>query len=116
MTAEQVHREVLLANLAPLGTAVRAITPVAERLLWGNAASALVGTLRVLRGQPGAAHATVAAVARQLLAREPLAGSSTWSPAFRRTTCCLYYRVPGGGLCGDCVFTTAPGAATGARR
>ncbi len=24
--------------------------------------------------------------------------------AFRRRSCCLYYRVPGGGLCGDCCF------------
>ena len=24
---------------------------------------------------------------------------------FKRTSCCLYYRVPGGGYCGDCVLT-----------
>jgi ferric iron reductase protein FhuF len=23
---------------------------------------------------------------------------------FARTTCCLYYRVPGGGKCADCVL------------
>ncbi|MFD2121439.1 (2Fe-2S)-binding protein [Streptomyces cirratus] len=26
--------------------------------------------------------------------------------AFTRRSCCLYYRVPGGGLCGDCVLRT----------
>ncbi|MFV2120727.1 (2Fe-2S)-binding protein, partial [Streptomyces sp. Act-28] len=29
-------------------------------------------------------------------------------PALRRRTCCLYYRCPGGGLCGDCVFDAPP--------
>ncbi|MGW4250864.1 (2Fe-2S)-binding protein, partial [Streptomyces californicus] len=32
-------------------------------------------------------------------------------PAFRRRSCCLYWRCPGGGLCGDCVFDSAPGSA-----
>jgi ferric iron reductase protein FhuF len=26
------------------------------------------------------------------------------SSVFRRTTCCLYYRLPDGGLCGDCAL------------
>jgi ferric iron reductase protein FhuF len=25
-------------------------------------------------------------------------------PEFRRNSCCLYYRLPEGGLCGDCVL------------
>ena len=28
---------------------------------------------------------------------------------FRRRSCCLYYRVPGGGLCGDCCLDRPPG-------
>ena len=56
-----------------------------------------------------------AQLANRLLAREPLLGTGTfdhrpddggprpgWS--FTRTSCCLFYRVPGGGLCGDCVL------------
>ena len=27
---------------------------------------------------------------------------------FRRRSCCLYYRVPGGGVCGDCCFLRPP--------
>ncbi|WP_171907136.1 (2Fe-2S)-binding protein, partial [Streptomyces niveus] len=27
---------------------------------------------------------------------------------FRRRSCCLYYRCPSGGLCGDCVFDRPP--------
>ncbi|MFI2643924.1 (2Fe-2S)-binding protein [Streptomyces sp. NPDC018610] len=34
-------------------------------------------------------------------------GTSTGA-TFRRRSCCLYYRVPGGGVCGDCCFARAP--------
>ncbi|CAM5415322.1 hypothetical protein STENM223S_05593 [Streptomyces tendae] len=34
-------------------------------------------------------------------------GSRTGTPPFRRRSCCLYYRVPGGGVCGDCCFVRA---------
>ena len=37
----------------------------------------------------------------------PLSDTGTLGPdgeGFRRRSCCLYYRVPGGGLCGDCVL------------
>ena len=34
----------------------------------------------------------------------PPAVSPQQGPAFTRRTCCLYYRLPGGGLCGDCVL------------
>ncbi|WP_317448016.1 IucA/IucC family C-terminal-domain containing protein [Streptomyces collinus] len=45
-------------------------------------------------------------------------GTSTGTAAaFRRRSCCLYYRVPGGGICGDCCFTrpprSSPGGASG---
>ncbi|MFE0462867.1 (2Fe-2S)-binding protein [Kitasatospora sp. NPDC058965] len=104
---------VLTTVLAPLDAAVRAATPVAERLLRGNAASALVGTLRVMHGQLAAtapaAYRAAEQAARTLLAHPRLAGTLTPDgPRLRRTTCCLYYRLPAGGLCGDCVFDTAP--------
>jgi iron complex transport system ATP-binding protein len=44
-----------------------------------------------------------------LCADERLSDAIVFSDAgYRRTSCCLYYRVPGGGLCGDCVLTTQP--------
>ncbi|MFE4394181.1 MULTISPECIES: (2Fe-2S)-binding protein [Streptomycetaceae] len=110
--ADQLHEAVLLGQLEPLATAVRAAAPLSRRLLLGNAASALAGTLRILD-----AHAPVAARAlvAELLDRPPLAGSGTLrtgprGTAFRRNSCCLYYRLgPGAGLCGDCCFSTPPG-------
>ncbi|MFD8755883.1 (2Fe-2S)-binding protein [Kitasatospora sp. NPDC059577] len=109
--ADQLHTAVLVGHVEPLAAAVRAAAPLSPRLLLGNTASALAGTLRVLDAHaPGAAGALVA----ELLDRPPLAGSGTLSTgprgtAFRRNSCCLYYRVgPGAGLCGDCCFTEPP--------
>jgi ferric iron reductase protein FhuF len=52
------------------------------------------------------AHAPVArAVGQRLLDNAPLTGTGAFTgTTFRRTTCCLYYQVPGGGYCGDCVL------------
>jgi hypothetical protein len=103
---------VLDGLLAPLVAAVRAQVPVAERVLWGNAASAVAGAKRVLGTARPEAAEHAADMAAQLLAAGPLAGSGELLPpegpdrgwTFRRRSCCLYYRVPGGGLCEDCVL------------
>lgn len=102
---------VLHGHLDPLATALRAHHRVAPGLLWGNAASALAGTARQLdhwarsRGD-GEAAARTRSLTAALLAHPLLAGALT--DTLRRRSCCLYYRVPGGGVCGDCCFTRAP--------
>jgi hypothetical protein len=103
--------------LAPLVGAVRAQVPVAERLLWGNAASAVAAAKRLLVVQRPAAAGRAAEVAEAVLVHGPFAGAGELLPprdpdlvwTFRRRSCCLYYRVPGGGLCDDCVLSTVPG-------
>jgi iron complex transport system ATP-binding protein len=112
--ADLVATVVLDRLLDPMIRALRRLTPVAPGLLWGNAASALAGALQVLVGHDPSCPAS-RAVAAQLLAAGPLAGTGVLSdrhghPAFRRRSCCLYYRVPGGGLCGDCALTRPPAA------
>jgi hypothetical protein len=104
--------DVLVGLLAPLVAAVRARVPVAERVLWCNAASAVASARRlVARARPpwGERATTLAeqvlavpvlAATAQLRAPEP--PDLRWT--FRRRSCCLYYRVPGGGICGDCVL------------
>lgn len=93
---------VLRGHLEPLAAALRAHYRIAPGLLWGNAASALTGTARQLGA--AARPLTVA-----LLAHPLLSGTGTLTgTAFRRRSCCLYYRVPGGGTCGDCCFTRPP--------
>lgn len=99
---ETVAGVVLHGHLEPLAEALRSHYRVAPGLLWGNAASALVGTARQLG--PAARPLTAA-----LLAHPLLSGTGTLTgAAFRRRSCCLYYRVPGGGVCGDCCFTRPP--------
>lgn len=105
---------VLQGHLEPLVTALRARYRVAPGLLRGNAASALAGAARQLSGW-ARAHGRPEVAARtrtltaELLAHPLLAGTGTLTgTAFRRRSCCLYYRVPGGGVCGDCCFTRPP--------
>ncbi|MCW2864367.1 MAG: hypothetical protein JWP48_6075 [Actinoallomurus sp.] len=100
-----VRRVVVEGHLRPLVAAVRALTPVAEGLLWGNAASALTGALAVLSGARPASAAPGRRLVEELLGTPPLRGTGTLGPrGFLRRSCCLYYRVPGGGLCGDCAL------------
>jgi hypothetical protein len=104
--------DVLTGLLTPLVAAVRARASVSPRVLWGDAASAVAAARRVVSAaRPGSAGRATA-VAGRLLAAPPLAATAalgapeppdaTWT--FRRRSCCLYYRVPGGGVCGDCVL------------
>jgi hypothetical protein len=105
---------VLHAHLRPLNELLHARYRVATGLLWGNAASALAGAARQLDGW-ARTHGRTDAAARareltaELLAHPLLAGTGTLTgTAFRRRSCCLYYRVPGGGVCGDCCFPLPP--------
>jgi hypothetical protein len=93
-----VHPMIVDGLLRPLRAAMLGIVNLADGLVWGNAASALAGSLNV-----GAADRGRVALVRELIEREPLAGAGAFgADGFVRNNCCLYYRVPGGGMCGDC--------------
>lgn len=103
--------------VGPLVAAVRAEVPVAERVLRGSVASSVASGRRlVARQRPAAADRATGLAERlltgalagtgQLLA--PVPPDERWT--FRRRSCCLYYRAPGGGLCGDCVLHARPAA------
>jgi hypothetical protein len=107
---------VLHGHLEPLTAALVAQYRMSTGLLWGNAASALAGAARELdrwahaRGRRDVAT-RARGLAAELLAHPLLADTGTLTgTAFRRRSCCLYYRVPGGGVCGDCCFTQPPGS------
>ncbi|MEV7009253.1 ATP-binding cassette domain-containing protein [Streptosporangium sp. NPDC051022] len=110
--AEPLYRNVVAELLEPLAGAVGEIVKIAPGLLWGNAASALAGAVRaVARERPGLAGRAVA-LGRELLATGvlrdtgELAEPAPGQPFFVRRSCCLYYRLPGGGKCGDCALIT----------
>ncbi len=99
-------------HLVPLIGAVRAQASISERVLWGNVASSVAAGKRLVGIERPAAAERAALIAERLLATGPLARTGVrlaasdpdlqWS--FRRRSCCLYYRVRDGGLCGDCVL------------
>ncbi|MFD3696241.1 (2Fe-2S)-binding protein [Streptomyces sp. NPDC058646] len=101
----------VLGNLAVFDARLREEFGVSPKVLRGNAASGLVGALRVLTDRVEG-DAAVRAAAALLTDDGPLAGTGTFvhepglGVAFVRRSCCLYYRVPGGGYCGDCVLRT----------
>ncbi|MFI6908321.1 ATP-binding cassette domain-containing protein [Nonomuraea sp. NPDC050394] len=108
--AGPIYRNVVGDLLEPLADTVRGLVKLAPGLLWGNAASSLAGTVRALaRHQPElTAHAV--SLGRELLdigvLRETgeLAEPAPGQPFFVRRSCCLYYRLPDGGKCGDCAL------------
>jgi iron complex transport system ATP-binding protein len=98
--------------LTPLADAVRRLDPLSPKLLRGNAASALIGAGRAYDRYrfPGSRSGSGWELAQRLCADQRLAGAVIFDETgYRRTTCCLYYRTPAGGLCGDCVLTQVPG-------
>jgi ferric iron reductase protein FhuF len=110
--AELSYQVVVEAHLEPLARALSG--RVAIGLLWGNAASALAGALGVLVGARSALLEPAAAVAAALLETGRLRNTgqlavSSAGLTLRRRSCCLYYRLPGGGLCGDCCLIRPPG-------
>ena len=98
-------------SVTPLPTkvAVPASAAVTKNVL----ASALGGAAGMLADSAPEHADRAASVVREMLARPPLMGTAELlrpSPAHARwflvrNNCCLYYRIPGGGTCADCVLT-----------
>jgi len=111
--AELCYREVVQAHLEPLARSLRGL--LASGLLWGNAASAMAGALGVLVSAHPELRSQAAVVASALLDMGQLRGTGQLDITgarlgFRRRSCCLFYRLPGGGLCADCCLSRVPGA------
>jgi ferric iron reductase protein FhuF len=102
--------------LLPLVACFRERFALSPKVLHGNVASALAGASGMIAGVAPQHAARAAAVVDRMLRLPPLAGSGTlvrpdpererWFLV--RHNCCLYYRIPGGGTCGDCVLTPEP--------
>ncbi|MGB6208107.1 (2Fe-2S)-binding protein [Mycobacterium sp.] len=112
---EQLLADIVLAeHLTPLTAALRRLGPISGLLLRGNAASALLGAALVFDRSAKAGPGWQ--LARRLCSDERLSGAVLFDgDSYRRTSCCLYYRAPRGGLCGDCVLTDKPEQVTNNR-
>jgi hypothetical protein len=97
----------------PVAGAFEAVFRLSPKVLQGNVASALAGAAWMLaESVPDRAEAA-GKLAGRMLALEPLRGTgelvqpdesrARWFLV--RKNCCLFYRVPGAGTCGDCVLT-----------
>ncbi|GAA3010108.1 (2Fe-2S)-binding protein [Streptomyces fulvorobeus] len=115
-SADRIREVVQFGHLVPLAEVLRTQERVSAGLLWGNAGSALAGAVRELtgwarsQGRPDVAGRARALGAELFNHPDLAATGAPHGPAFRRRSCCLYYRCPDGGLCGDCVFDRRPGA------
>jgi hypothetical protein len=97
--------------LEPLTSAITTLVPLPTAVTSGNTFSALAAAARLIT--PYAAGRRARAIV-DLIGRTyaPLDGAGVlrWQDErdgqayFRRSNCCLFYRVPGAGYCGDCVL------------
>ncbi|OBG15801.1 iron reductase [Mycolicibacterium celeriflavum] len=99
-----LHRIVVEEHLERLADGLP--VKVAPGLLYGNIASALVAATRALYSVRPQLREEATRLARSLLETGRLAGSGTvkHNLAFRRRSCCLYYRVADGSKCSDCAL------------
>ncbi|MEV5569052.1 (2Fe-2S)-binding protein [Spirillospora sp. NPDC052269] len=104
-TPTDAFETVVDGQLRPLRDTMLKVVKLADGLIWGNAASALAGTLYAARMAPDLAPALIPFV-QDVLSRPPLDAAGEFTPrGYVRRSCCLYYKVPpGGGLCGDCAL------------
>lgn len=87
----------------PIADVVAERFSLSAQIARGNVASGVFGAVRMIRTARPDLAATARALGQSLLAG-PLAGTGALDAEFVRSTCCLYYRIPGGGYCGDCVL------------
>lgn len=106
--AEVIADTVIADQLTGLHAAVRTAVRVADGLLWGNAASALVSASHTVALAQPSEQLTVVTTA--ILSRAPLADRLTRTSAggVRRRSCCLWYRSQHRDNCGDCPLTDRP--------
>jgi hypothetical protein len=109
-------RRLLDEVIAPVTEAVSGLVPVSPRVLWGNVASAVNGAAGMVAAQRADLSEQAWAVAAAFF-RSPRLGRERRppGPSFRRSSCCLIYRLAPAGpraVCGDCVLRgLGPGAA-----
>ncbi|WP_221327770.1 (2Fe-2S)-binding protein [Actinoplanes sp. L3-i22] len=111
--ADRLTETATFGLVQPLLEVFRSRFALSPHVLWGNVASALGGAAGMIADLTPEHAARAAEIVEATLCRPPLRatadlirpdpGRERWFLV--RRNCCLYYRVPGGGTCGDCVLT-----------
>ena len=97
--------------LAPVTAAIARLVPVSGRVLWGNVASAVNTAAAQAAGQrPDLAEDAWQAAGRMFCSPWLRGERHPPGPAFRRSSCCLFYRIApeNPSVCGDCVLARRP--------
>lgn len=117
--AEVIEQVIVQGVLEPAATAFRTRVKLSPHVLRGNLSSSVAGAARRLEDVRPEHSAAAHALAEALLASSSLDGTGSFGDPrtvpsarfgnrreirFTRNSCCLYYRLPGGGKCGDCVL------------
>ncbi len=90
-------------TIIPLAELIAERYSLSMQILFGNIASGAFGAIRMISQARPDLGENALDLGHDLLAAS-LKGTGTLTPGFRRSSCCLYYRIPGGGYCGDCVL------------
>jgi FhuF 2Fe-2S C-terminal domain/Ferric iron reductase FhuF-like transporter len=97
--------------LAPVTAAIARLVPVSGRVLWGNVASAVNTAAAQVAGQrPDLAEDAWQAAGRMFCLPWLRDERHPPGPTFRRSSCCLFYRIApeNPSVCGDCVLARRP--------
>ncbi|WP_447688992.1 (2Fe-2S)-binding protein [Mycolicibacterium sp. A43C] len=110
-TAAGAVSELLTDLFDPLNRELRNSMRLSEKICRGNLISAANGAVTVLAMSLPDIERDGRALIRALSSMQPLADTAHHTRGrFTRRSCCLFYKVPGAGLCGDCVLTELPGS------
>jgi hypothetical protein len=106
--AEDWHRLLFEELLVPMTAMIARFVPVSDRVLWGNVASAVNAAAgQVARQRPDLAAGAWGAADRLFDSPRLQTEPNPPGPAFRRASCCLFYRLAPEdpyAVCGDCVL------------
>lgn len=101
----QAFAQHVLPLVEDLGAALDDAVGLSPQVLHSNVASALHGATVVMASADPSCADVAGATITAILRIPELDDAWTRSGGrFRRRGCCLYYRLPRGGLCGDCVL------------
>ncbi len=110
--AATLHRLVIDTAMRDLVLSTQAVQAVSAQVLWGNVASALATAAALVTAVRPDRAAQASQLVAAVLNRGELADAGSFSGPgrrFRRRSCCLFYRLPEAGLCGDCVLLAGDG-------
>ncbi len=108
-SARKACGELVSAVIEPVTLKVAELVPMSPRVLWGNVASAVhTALLQIAANRPAAANAAQQLAEAVFSIPQLRSEQHQPGPGFRRSSCCLYYRLATGqarDICGDCVLT-----------